>query len=79
MKQQKIKSHTVEVVLKMFLEQLERSAPLRFVRLQEHEGSCSKIVSLNSPRLGLFSFTFSFSKSPFPRKIMYTRECTGAS
>ena len=26
------KSYTVEVVLKMFLEQLERSAPLRFVR-----------------------------------------------
>ena len=70
MKQQKIRSYTFDVVLKMFSEQLERSVPLRFVRLQEHECSCSKIISLISPRLGLFSFPFSFSKSPFPQTII---------
>ena len=72
MRQQKIKSYTVEVFeSNLFSEQLERSAPLRFVLLWEHECSCSKIISLISPRLGLFSFTFSFSKPPLPRTIMY--------
>ena len=64
---QKIKSYTVEVVLKMFLEQLERSAPLRlrFVRRYEHECICSKLSVWSVQDWDCLVFSFSFSKWPW--------------